>query len=382
MIGILADPHMGDNTHDVDGSRRKLAEEMVDEVLDQLDAHFATTLVVPGDLITKVKPDPWAYLVATRLRDGCRKRGIAMFVEDGNHDAAKPGEVGPLEVLFDDRELISRPRVVEVEGLYLCFLPWVSRAYLASKITEQSAATQQAAMVDLLVSIAQKQLTESNGPAVSVTHFTISGAAYNSEVQPLLGEATEIVLPTAAFRGYDLVIAGHVHKAQEFENIVYPGAAMRHDFGEEDATPSIMFLDPATLERHCHPLPAQEFVTVEVAYISTEDSERYDMLTPEGGHVFDGAVVRLKGMLPAGPNTSEVVAEWRADILDRGALKVLDSEISYVRHEHREASTTTTATPPGQALEEFIEVVGGEYADNRELLLAKHAEILAEVQGA
>lgn len=50
------------------------------------------------------------------------------------------------------------------------------------------------------------------------------------------GDVWEIGLP--------MVISGHIHKAQKLqENIIYPGSAGRHNFGEEDNSVNILFAD-------------------------------------------------------------------------------------------------------------------------------------------
>lgn len=400
---FLCDPHGDDRTHDEGmGWRKAELRRVLVAVLAFVAANVATirVVVIPGDLFHSnasqpsetTRPSPWVYTLLNWFFAELRKLGVQVRVLPGNHDADPPNGVGPLQALsLDANELVTEPRV-ETFGGYLTrefellFLPWFSPAQFAALRPDLARNEQHAMMADIFRDLVLAKLAtrDVNLPLVAVTHFTIAGSDYNSGVQPVLGQASEFMVPRNVFPAdISLVVSGHIHKPQTlshiegYADVVYPGSAIRHDFGEEGEPRRALLVrfdghhveDIVSEDVLDIPLPATEFVTLPVT----------DETNPVSFGALTGKIVRLKGELPAGPETSAFLAKFREALRDAGALKVAKDAITFTRHEHRAVSTITTSTSPDDALVEYMDVVGGEYAANTGELLAIHDELMKEV---
>lgn len=382
---VISDLHAGDSTHDDTLSWRPAElERLVDAILAEVDSvkqgHYDLALF-PGDTYHTRRPAPWAHRAIIRLVAGLRERGLQVRIFGGNHDPVGYDVPGPLEMgLFDADELVLTPRVesfgVGTGSCYdVLFLPWFSRANLASYLGYLPSAEQQARTVELVRNVVATRLEACTHvrPVIVATHFTISGATYSTGTQPNLGETAELMLPRNIFPSdrIRLVVSGHVHTPHMlphidgFADVLYGGATKLHDFGEGFNTPRVCDIDPYGSEMGVAdiidiPMPATPFVTVGVL----------DSLPDVAG-----AVVRFKGEMPAGEQTAAVLASLRQQALDAGALRVAKPSITFIRHDQRVLPNITTTTTPDDALREYAESVGGSYKDDIDELLALQREL-------
>lgn len=369
-IAFPTDLHLGDPTHDESGIRRQVADRMVDDILKVAQYGDIDAIVIPGDIYHSVKPAPWAYRVIARLVGECRKLSVPVILLDGNHDRAHIGSDGPHDVPVSGHKVPHYTRIdtLLVDDIELLMVPWLSRARIAAMHPEIPANMQYSAMADL-VGAAVQDAVKKRTPGkrlIAVTHFTISGASYNTDVQPRLGESGDLMLPQSVFDGCDLVISGHIHKPQVLDGgrIIYPGAACRHDFGEENQPVEMLVVDGA-LNTERYPLAALEFCTVPVDV----NAKIPDVMNK---------VVRLKGEMPAGPETAAFIATIERDLLAAGALKIAKHAITTPRHEHRTVSSIRVDTNLDDALRQYADVVGGDYAANLPELLALQSELMGD----
>lgn len=372
MVKVLlaADLHLGDTTHDPAGEWRRDEAHRVAQAVQQaaMDHGVGMTFIL-GDLYHTRRPQPWAYEAARLLPRNT-------VVVSGNHDG-NPVGTSPNDIVTN---ALHEPHAVPVGNTLFVCIPWFSRAHIAARFPELAGQQHHMMMADALRMMVDRFEAQAKAyeRAIVLTHMTITGASYNSDVQPTLGESSEFLAPAESLLRpwVSMVFSGHIHKPQAIHDgqIVYVGSAIRHDFGEEQQVCRAIVLDTETLEMVDVELPATPFATVPVDAGSNAES----LYRAMWGFPPD-AVVRLKGEMPPGAESAAAIAEMESQLTAYSPVRIAKPAITYTRHEMREQSAITTQTPPTEALAEYINVVGGAYEDRRESLLALHAELMEEV---
>jgi len=370
--GILftADQHTGLATHDgptLDGrpSWRQVEAESVADIVQHTASQREAYTICAGDFYNSRKPPAWAYAVEADYPGG--------FAILGNHDAFESRDkVPPLSVA---RELqpVRTPTVTLLGAYAVVFIPWFGRSLVARE-GGMSVAEQFARMETALAAIVTQKVAEARALSehvLVVAHLTVAGAEYNSGTQPMLGEASEFMVPAhvLAQPGVEAVYLGHVHKPQTFYSgdipITYIGSAIRHDFGDEANVCRALYVEPGKPVEEIE-LPATRFVTVPVesqAVVSVPNT-------------VDGAVVRFKGELPAGMESAARLARLREEALAMGALKVAKPAVRFVRHDVRREHEFRIDASPTDTLRRYFELAGGEYAERTEPLVALHGSLM------
>ena len=353
-----ADLHLGDTTNDPEGLFREseamgTAQAIVGIVRDT----GASRLFLAGDTYMNRRPHPWAYIAMTALVSGCEAAGCIVDIVPGNHDAADPGKLGPLDVVplgFVHRE----PSVITADGVSYAVLPWFSAAYAAAQYPDLKASER-----DLLLRTAAERVLLSLPADYLVSHFTAQGATFCSETQPQIGQSSEFILPASAVRGYRRGFFGHIHKPQDIQagpcTITYPGSTHLRDFGETHK-PRVIAFDTERETSTDHLLPYTRFLTLDI------NAAAFSM------HDVDGCVCRIAGDLPRGLESAALIAEAERDLRLRGAIRIGKDAVKYEQHEQRVNSGITVDTDTRTALGAYCEAVGGDFEANRAELLAKH----------
>lgn len=379
MSGLLlwADPHFGRATHDFDVGGGKTAREVeARRIIDFLTAEATLRdagVLCLGDVTENRKPPAWVYDVVNEYlaRGGHLMRG--------NHDTFEvDGKIAPSNVFG----ALRTPSFAILADCNIAILPWAGRAQMAAGDTSKTVAEQHAAMVaayETIIADFAASAAASDRPTILVCHVTIAGSAYCSDTQPLLGLASEFMLPlpVVAREEFAAVFAGHVHKPQEIVGgacpVIYVGSAVRVDFGEEHQQPRALHVafSDGNLSIEDIPLPAMEFSTIDVNEVLCED-EMYERC--------HDAIVRFAGELPVGPESTHLLQVCAEQAMEAGALKIGTPAIRWMRHEVRSEHRMTTAMTSREAVEHYVELTGI-YADEperRDALLALHDELAEE----
>jgi DNA repair exonuclease SbcCD nuclease subunit len=375
VSGVLfvADPHAGNLTHDypLDGgtsTRRREALVVASEIVEH-SRRLNAQVVVLGDAYHGKRPPAWAY---TALRS-LLARSIVL---PGNHDWNETGDVSPLHV-NPCLSLVTSPCVIPVANFSIIMLPWFGRSQAAlggDSVRSQHASMEQA--VGTLVESLLRQCDTAK-PVLLCAHMTIAGASYSSDTQPMLGDSSEFVcpLPAVARPGIAAVIAGHVHKPQDIDGgacrVVYPGAATRIDFGDEGNTCRLIHVDETS----------DGIVATEIPLASPM---RFHTLALQGDTESDlpalrDAVVRLKGELPAGSETTALLRSLTDVAMLAGATAVAKPAVRFTRIDQSREHALRVDMPPADMLGAFITMCGGEYESQRDRLLAAHSALTKEV---
>lgn len=374
VIAYIADLHLDCRNPDASDGSRYLREQeawrLTDGILGWCVVNEVKTLVIAGDMAHYRNPRVWAYKVMGSLTDRLHERGIEVIAIRGNHDGSEHGRAEFGEAIPYLRYFSEPASITTASGHDLTLLPWFGRSHVAARAgTSMSVADQHAYMRDA----AERILSDAKGRIV-VTHFTISGAKYSSEAQPVLGDASEFMLPPRILSNAAYCIAGHVHKAQRITgptDVVYPGSAILCDFGQENDVPTIL------LDRGQGPTAEPigyehlRFVTVN-ADVSEDGTCEHDDLD---ALAIEGAIVRVKATVPAGEAGTGAIARLMRDVEARGPVYMARAKLAVVRHDARVAHEMTTEQTPTEALASYAELVGGEYADRADELTALHGEI-------
>lgn len=379
---LTADLHGNTGTHDyiIDGKSMRQEEQVrvYAELLGLAKNDGHESIVILGDVAHLRRPAPWWYVVFGQFLDECDAQGIEVFAMYGNHDAPPVGGgMYPLSAFASYAALtlmdtMDRYSYQTPEGYDLFPLSWTSRAHFAAAHPDMPVQEQyekMAANFSNVVSMMESRV-EAERPALLVTHFTISGSKYNSEAQPLLGESSDFMLPRSVVdrTTFDYIISGHIHKPQDIDGrIWYPGSAISVDFGDEE-------------QRRVLTFDGTEIESVPLLSPTRFHTIMLDDMDTMNANAVEGAIVRVKGSVPRTEDAIHQLKQLKEDAEKFGALRVAKSAIKFDRVEARSEHDITVEVTPTQALDSFIEMVGGEYVTYKDGLLVLHEQLMEGVQ--
>lgn len=250
------DPETGLSTRLADFLRA--FDRMVDFAINEKVDLF----LFAGDAYKHREPTPTHQREFSRRILRMTKAGIPCVLLVGNHDTPNAlGKATSLDIYSALEQplvhVIREPSVVEVNGLQVVGIPWLSGNEFANL---------EGVMKNLF-----KELDPAK-PAVITAHASVAGAQYGSEKLVSLEESMSIPLewflhPTIAY-----VALGHIHQRQIVNNdppVVYAGSIERVDFGElkEEKSFELVEINPndnkfmATHRRI--PTGARQFIHIE-----------------------------------------------------------------------------------------------------------------------
>lgn len=223
----FADPELG-NTRLADARR----------ILTKIMETPCDVLLFLGDLARGPRPGPVAYSIATEAFSRSPAKRIVLL--QGNHDFG--GEkYSCLHVLADslpNAEVVTTPKLLDIEGLQVGCLPWTPPNRLFDKAPHQPRRMSRL-VAERLVDIARglSQELDPLRPSILIAHWLIAGEKLLSGLDVM--ETREPLIPAAdleASTEFSLVAGGHNHRRQTLsERIVCVGPPMRGGWGEEDA---------------------------------------------------------------------------------------------------------------------------------------------------
>lgn len=350
----------------------------------------ADLVIIAGDLYDRAStPTERTFAAAwlTRIASAC-----PVVIVRGNHDASRD-----LSILGELRakhpiHIAEQPEVIAVAGVVVQCLPWPRLGELAARTGESGLALEErarAALGDVLRGLGAqaRSLKEyAEQPVILATHTLITGAV-TSHGQPLVGGEMVLGLADLALAGADVVVAGHIHKPQEWEHggvrMLYCGSPFRTAFGEHEAKSVVRIeasCDEVRVERV--ETPAQRMIDVEGEWGRDEfpgspTGGEWSLALDSGAHDLDvsGHQLRFRYKVAAEHREAARVeaAKLRAAWLAAGAERVVVEA---------EVVATSTARAPGIAqrtsvaamLEELWAVRGDAPAD-RDGVLGALAEL-------
>lgn len=279
LVVVAADLHLGAGGR-LDDQARAWMDAC--EYADEIDA----TLLVLGDVFHRARPTP-AELAAfadglDRLYCGNDLSSdplVRVHVIPGNHDYGERIGITAVEVIAGGRDWVAvhtRPTVIRLPGTTtrVGLLPWSP-----SRPTP-----------DDLLAIARGM--RADGVEILGTHWAISGSTLpnGQGVDDLLRRETIIPAGDLQAIGFDLVLSGHIHKAQAIrEGMQYVGSLTPVDFSEADDFHGLAVINterPTVADWRA--IESRRFVTLTINPESGVASGLTDADLPEG------ALVRVK----------------------------------------------------------------------------------------
>ena len=308
----------------------------------------ADLVIIAGDLYDRAStPTERTFAAAwlTRIASAC-----PVVIVRGNHDASRD-----LSILGELRathpiHVAEHPEVIAVAGVVVQCLPWPRLGELAARVGESGLALEErarAALGDVLRGLAaetRETKAWADQTVILATHALITGAV-TSHGQPLVGGEMVVGLADLALAGADVVIAGHIHKPQEWEHggvrMLYCGSPFRTAFGEHEVKSVVRIEDAAGgLRVEQVETPAQRMIDVDMRW----DAGRFvgDAFAMQALDEAKGNQVRFRYRVNAEHREAARVeaAKLRAAWLAAGAERVVVEA---------EVVATSTARAPGIA---------------------------------
>ena len=270
---VTGDFHLGQfrNGPDINGVNGRLLDikARMWEMLDFLTKHQDASFMMVGDVFKDKHPSiPEMEVFAEFLRELIGLRISSYFIT-GNHDSSKtvgqPHALAPFMPLTQGTciRIIDEPAVLAgVGGEWAYFFPykWHSQDEPLKKFTKD------ATSADPLF-----------------VHGTIEGGSVNKLVDYELFD--EDVIQYDTVKQFKMVFAGHLHDAQHFGNVWYPGSIERLAFGDELSPKSFLYVMEEGVQTI--PLNARKMVTMHYEQLKELKAGRFSV---------KDAIVRISGV--------------------------------------------------------------------------------------
>jgi len=280
-IVVSADFHVGPyrNGPDINGVNGRLLDirnrmwEILDFIKQQVRAGDVPSFVMAGDAFIHKHPSIPEMTAFSEFIKELMRLEIESYIFPGNHDASKivgqPHALAPFVALTKDTcvHIIDTPTRVEWGDSSSYFFPyeWHSQDKPLAEFTKD--ATEK----DLLF-----------------VHGTIEGGVMNKLVDYELFD--EDVIRKETVKKFRAVFAGHLHDAQHFDNVWYPGSPERLTFGDELSPKSFLHVveHEGKLDVRTIPLPnARKMVTMHYSQLEELKQGRLSV---------KDAIVRITGV--------------------------------------------------------------------------------------
>lgn len=364
----------GDRLREQEDVWRRCLEIAVEEDVD--------AVLFAGDAFHKARPSPEALLAFERpiVEDGPGPAPIIAIL--GNHDVAGVSLGTGLEV-FAEAGLLTlarEPAIHAVAGVSIACLPWVaaSRVVAAQGGGDRDDVNAQAA--ELLLATARGLRAKIDGPAILLTHFSISGSALPNGLPVEQLREPVLELGDLEALGFDAIVAGHIHKPQAFgDGTFYVGSPLPLNFGEAETEHGVWLLeaDPATRSQGERDLLVPRFIPIasrrlEMLDFVVDEEGIAGWIAPHAGtfsvlpgHAFvipdgltAGAVVKARVRATADAARRFDVAAFRRAICDAGAAKVWSVQLEVEKPERARVEGLTEELDELAALELWMEASG------------------------
>lgn len=219
--------------------------------------------------------------------------GIPVIMTVGNHDTSNAlGKANSLDIYTAvemlNVYLLRDLEKIEVSGLQVVALPWLSRAEFA---------TAHERLKEVLDSL------DPTKPAIAMVHASVSGAIFGSERTVMLGGDLVVDKEVLDHPKLSYVALGHIHKRQIIDGtkipMVYPGSIERIDFGEAKEDKGYEIVDIKAVNgrwvatHHHYSTNPRPFVTVRVKLTKETYDPTAEVLKQIAKYDVKDAVVRI-----------------------------------------------------------------------------------------
>lgn len=358
------DPHRQLNTRLIDHSNT--FDHVIDFMVDRGVKHLALT----GDIYEHRRPEASQMAVFSDKLARLTDLGIHTHIVAGNHDIVRAHKA----TTMDKFRLLRLPTVHVYNdvgsyrcedpgggpGINLVLAPFRTRQMLQCWSNEDAA--------ELLKNSLryEQQLLDNGDPMVLVGHLTLQGATNHGS--PLEEHAVfDIIMPTAAFEGFDAVVMGHIHQYQVIADnplIMHVGSMERTDFGESKYPKFFVFFenDGGKLTWEFIPLPVKPLHDLVIDKSTEEpttlmDSIRQWIRDYAARNKMANSIVRVDVTVGEAAahaiDTAEIMRFLLRDMMVSNCVGVHSTVLS--KRQLRDATITERADPKS-ALDKWLEL--------------------------
>ena len=313
----LGDLHLGIKFH-----KRSLIEDQrsaLQQIIN-LAAEQQCCTVIAGDVFDTVNPsieaqELWFWFL-NELGDANINNDTITIVIPGNHDSA--ARLGMDSAFLLHKRIHVTPKENVFQGFWFKGVDFVAIPFLKPATLEHRwgdvVDTYDEAFKNVLSVVEE---TYDKTKAVIICHQTLEGGKTGeSEFKPFMPDAISL----GNFKGYPLVLVGHLHAHQKLDNAVYSGSLLPYAFGDEyDAGISIWSNDSGTWTHTREPLNVLhplKTITGGLAHCLSQDApDCYVKVKLTDGAYIDDALPKLQEHFPLLMSViTDATDTWEADL--------------------------------------------------------------------
>lgn len=224
---VTADWHLSNGLPHARRDADDLRSDRLNDLVTALDWIISSAvdrqmpLIILGDVFDRRKPDAVTLKTAATLFRGAAEAGLRVYILPGNHDAHDTRGLHYVVETFslagiEGITVLEAGTTYDIGGLVLCPVPYQSRKATLELIEEYRA-------------------IKFKFPKVLLIHDTVVGTRMSG------GYIAEEGVAKDDLKGFDYVLAGHVHEFQKLKPIrgAYIGSPFQMNFNEVYHEPSI-----------------------------------------------------------------------------------------------------------------------------------------------
>lgn len=360
MIKLLhcADIHIGMENYGrldpVTGLSTRLQDFLAayDKMVDYAKDNKIDFFIFSGDAFKTREPSPTHLREFAKRINRLTKSGVEVVLLVGNHDTGNAaGKANTLDIYSalekEKVTVVREPSLIEVAGLQIVGVPWVSRAEFVG-------------IHDRLKELFKE--VDPTKPAIVMAHASVSGAKYGSERAVMMGG--DFVLDKEVLDNSKVcyIALGHIHQRQVVPGtrapMVYAGSIERVDFGEakedkgfEDVRLTEVSGKWKATHQHVSTNP-RKFVEIKVSLSPDVTNPTEEVLSEIAKYDVRDAVVKIDiKVAPDSPSDIDTQAVRRA-LKDSFYIASISKNISRVSRET--LGETPEELSPLQALDRFF----------------------------
>jgi DNA repair exonuclease SbcCD nuclease subunit len=263
---ILADLHLGkvQDTIDKNGKPSRAVDtvERLKEAI--LFAHDESQAVVlAGDIFDSTHPSPWMIDLLFSALKFAKKKMVQVYIIPGNHDCGVVySSLDYVEDLFDCCLMVTMPKVINLEGKRVLFLPHVVRQTMEKMNRKYGSYT------GYVQNYLDKK--EINSVDYIIGHAHVSGAKNSSDIEIEAGDALHF--DPSEYPKYKKAVFGHIHKHQFLKNgkVAYTGSVVTNSFDEAELEKGFIKLDDDEFIHVPFATPVTEYKHIVIDLISKD----------------------------------------------------------------------------------------------------------------
>jgi len=218
-IICIGDVHIKDHlsySNHIEDKREGEKKEIIDFILRS--SEDCDHIVFMGDFFNSKNNSSEANRFATEFIESFGDKDI--YIISGNHEKKGDGSTA-IDYLAEVRKpnwhIMTHQTSIDLDGLKIDFLPYILNSEIGAETTEIAT---------------QMILDNLDGGDIIFAHHCISGTTFHGVKTE---DLSEVVLDQKKLaEKYKLIVAGHIHSPQQYENVLITGSLFTSEVGETE----------------------------------------------------------------------------------------------------------------------------------------------------